>query len=114
MVYGTALGIFLVLIAWGPTTAFRRPISIAVMAVLGVVGIEAFRRFTAREFPDAEPAPLAIGRRAERAAPRPEPNRYDDLERLAALHAEGVVDDDEFAAQKALLLTAPPSTSERG
>jgi len=44
---------FLLLLWWGPTLAFREPISLVVIAVLMVVGMESLRRQVAREFPDA-------------------------------------------------------------
>ena len=43
---------FLLLLWWGPTLAFREPISLVVIAVLMVVGTESLRRQVAREFPD--------------------------------------------------------------
>jgi hypothetical protein len=40
----------------------------------------------------------------EVAAPAPEEDVISQLERLGALHAQGILTDEEFAAQKAKLL----------
>ena len=45
--------LFLLMVAWGPTRAFRQGWSLLIIAVLLVIGVEALRRQTAREFPDA-------------------------------------------------------------
>ena len=47
-----------------------------------------------QEYYEPEPAP----------APAPEEDVITQLERLGALHAQGILTDDEFAAQKAKLL----------
>ena len=49
---GLAL-IVLLLIAWGPTPATRNPILMLFLIGLLALGVEALRRLTAREFPDA-------------------------------------------------------------
>ena len=38
------------------------------------------------------------------AAPPPEPDPMEQLEKLAQLHAQGILTDEEFAAQKAKIL----------
>jgi hypothetical protein len=53
LTYGVVALLFLVMIAWGPTPAFRRPLSLLLIAGLLVLGTEALRRQTAEEFPDA-------------------------------------------------------------
>ena len=53
-VYGAAAFAFLLLLAWGPIPATRQPVGIVLLAVLLVLGVEALRRQTAREFPDAQ------------------------------------------------------------
>ena len=53
LAYGVVTLLFLLMIAWGPTPAFRRPLSLLLIAVLLVLGTEALRRQTDREFPDA-------------------------------------------------------------
>jgi hypothetical protein len=53
LTYGVVALLFVLMIAWGPTPAFRRPLSLLLIAGLLVLGTEALRRQTAREFPDA-------------------------------------------------------------
>ena len=53
LAYGILAGLFLLFIWWGPYAQARRPIYLLVTAVLLVIGLEALRRITAREFPDA-------------------------------------------------------------
>ena len=53
LTYGLVTLVFLLMIAWGPTPAFRRPLSLVLIAALLVIGVEALRRQTEREFPDA-------------------------------------------------------------
>jgi hypothetical protein len=52
--YAALATVFLLFIAWGPTPAFRRPLTLLLIAGLLVLGMEALRRQTAREFPDAQ------------------------------------------------------------
>jgi hypothetical protein len=54
LTYGLVAVVFLLLLWWGPTLAFREPISLVVIAVLMAVGTESLRRQVAREFPDAQ------------------------------------------------------------
>ena len=53
LTYGAVAVVFLLLVWWGPTPAFRMAGWLIVIAVLFGVGTEALRRQTAREFPDA-------------------------------------------------------------
>lgn len=111
-VYGVVAILFLLVLLWGPTPATRRAIGILVLAALIVLGVELLRRQTAREFPDAEPGETlrrirqGVGgaRRRRRPQAGPQPATLDELERLVALHDRGVLDDEEFRRQKALLL----------
>jgi hypothetical protein len=58
LVYAIVGGLYLLVVAWGPTPAFRQPWSILVFAALTGLGVEAFRRLTVREFPAGmTPAP---------------------------------------------------------
>ena len=45
---------YLLLVWWGPTPAFRMAWTLIVIAALFIVGTEALRRQTEREFPDAK------------------------------------------------------------
>jgi hypothetical protein len=53
VVYGGVFGVLLVVVVWGPTPATRQVAYIVLFVVLLVLGVEALRRQTAREFPDA-------------------------------------------------------------
>ena len=118
--------IFLILVAWGPTPAFQRPVFILIIGALMVLGTEALRRQTLHEFPDAG---LADGEglreswnrmrgsasqrvseaRSRRAGPTgetggPDDTRMEQLERLAALRDKGILSDEEFEREKAQIL----------
>jgi hypothetical protein len=64
-IYGAALLVFLVLIAWAPIAAFRKPLGVLVFAVLFAVGTELWRRQVLAE---PEPAPHRAG--SSRGSPR--------------------------------------------
>jgi hypothetical protein len=111
--YGGLAVIVLLLLAWGPTPAFRKPLLALILIALLAVGVEALRRQTAREFPNAN-RDDTIRRWRERLAARRSGSarpaatnggdRLSELERLGALHDSGVLDDAEFEAQKARVL----------
>jgi hypothetical protein len=110
--YG-ALGIvLLLLLAWSPTPATRNWLTIIIGIALAVLGLEALRRQTAREFPDAERGQLSFGSLWHRADGAPEATgeeqRLTQLSQLGTLHAEGVLDDEEFAKEKRKLLADGP------
>ena len=60
VVWFAALAVFLILLAWGPTTGDRRLLGVAILAATTALGIEALRRQTLREFPE-DPQP-AVGK----------------------------------------------------
>jgi hypothetical protein len=62
LTYAFVAAVFLLLLWWGPTLAFREPISLVVIAVLMVVGTESLRRQVDREFPDGRGTPLDLHR----------------------------------------------------
>jgi hypothetical protein len=109
--------VVLVLVAWGPTPAFRQPILALVLIGLLALGVEALRRQTAREYPDAsrEDSFRRIRewrrRRARRTgAPPPADTRLDELERLGRLRDTGLLDATEYQREKARVLAeAPPA-----
>ena len=109
--------VVLILIAWAPTPAFRQPILALVLIGLLALGVEALRRQTAREYPDAtrEDSFRRIRewrrRRARRpAAPAPADTRMEQLERLGRLRDDGLLDAAEFQREKTKLLAeAPPA-----
>jgi hypothetical protein len=127
--YGAVAILYLLLLAWGPTPAMRKPLGILLFAVLIVLGVEVLRRQVAREFPDAQSgdswarlkkwgsgARASMSRHGDAAEAQPAlprdtvkesdavSTRFDDLEQLASLHDRGVLSDDEFASQKTLVL----------
>jgi hypothetical protein len=110
--YGGLAVIVLLLVAWGPTPAFRKPVLALILIALMAVGVETLRRHTAREFPNANREDTMRGWRERRAARRLGPaspptnghDRLSELERLGALHDSGVLDDVEFKAQKERVL----------
>jgi hypothetical protein len=120
-VYGAVAIAFLLLLAWGPTPATRKPLGIIAFALLIVLGIELLRRLIAREHPNIQPGESgarlrawfasARGRTAglasrssSRTEPTAGPDPLEHLERLAALHDRGVLSDAEFDTQKVLIL----------
>jgi hypothetical protein len=129
LVYALVGLIFLLMIAWGPTRAFRMPISLLIIAGLLVLGTEALRRQTAREFPDAtlegeglrdswarmresvsQRASDVSARRSEAptAVATSEDARIERLERLASLRDRGVLSNEEFERQKTEVLGPAP------
>jgi hypothetical protein len=52
-IYAAVGTLYLLLVLWGPTPAFRQPLWILIFAGLVAIGIEAFRRATVAEFPAA-------------------------------------------------------------
>jgi hypothetical protein len=55
LVYTIVGGVYLLVVAWGPTPAFRQPLWILIFGALIALGVEAFRRLTVREFPAGTP-----------------------------------------------------------
>jgi hypothetical protein len=60
VVWATALFVFLILLAWGPTAGDRRLLGVGLLAATTAVAIEALRRQTLREFPEGSPP--AVGK----------------------------------------------------
>ena len=122
--YGVVAAIVLLVIAWAPIPATRMPIPVLIMIGLVILGTEVLRRQTEREFPDATVegtrASFSAGAtRARRAvfgphgatngdrggpAAEPMPDKVAQLERLSALHDTGALTDEEFAAEKRVLV----------
>jgi hypothetical protein len=59
VVWATALAIFLILLAWGPTAGDRQLLGVALLAATTAIAIEALRRQTLREFPEDPPPTVA-------------------------------------------------------
>jgi Short C-terminal domain len=110
LVHGALAGAILLVLLWGPVGTPRRLLSLVLITVLAFVGLELLRRQAVREFPD-ETGGMSLGAAlAEvRARSRHSAPVTDDavarLERLSALHERGALTDDEYEAEKTLLLT---------
>jgi hypothetical protein len=105
--YGAAGALFLLLLWWSPTVQTTRlPLMVAAALVLAV-GVEVLRRQTAREVPDPPPPDLSgsirrgLGRLRGGTAQQ---DRLAELERLGRLREQGLLTDEEFAAEKAALV----------
>jgi hypothetical protein len=61
VVWATALAVFLILLAWGPTAGDRRLLGVVLLAATTAVAIEALRRQTLREFPEDRPPSVVKG-----------------------------------------------------
>lgn len=110
----------LLVIFWGPTPATRQIAYIIGFIVLLAVGVYVLRRQTAREFPTAQHGDTMRSmrawneRRQQRVSRSPmqlqgerDGGRVAELERLATLHDSGALTDEEFAAEKAVLIDQP-------
>jgi hypothetical protein len=113
--------VVLALLAWAPTPALRQVLPALVLIGLLALGLEALRRQTAREFPDAHrsdsfkgvrawAATLGARMRGRTPAPAADPT-LDQLEQLGRLRESGVLDASEFERQKARLLAGSSNPS---
>jgi hypothetical protein len=100
--FGAAALIFALLVLWGPISYVERPSTLLALAVLAALGVEVLRRKAARDFPDAVAQRPALGTVLTRG--RASPGPAEELERLARLHTDGVLTDEEFASAKARVL----------
>jgi hypothetical protein len=118
--FGVAGLLVLLVVLWGPIPATRKVVPVLLMIGLVILGVQALRRQTAEEFPDATAGDAraslqaAAGRAqhlvfgARRADPGPTSTaahgRVEQLERLAHLHETGALTDDEYTAEKTVVL----------
>jgi hypothetical protein len=114
LVYGSVGFVYLLVIVWGPTPAFRQLIPLLAIAALLALAVEALRRQTAGEFADSNQGDTMrayktwyVARRQAKAhAPAsigPDGGRINDLERLAGLRDRGALTDAEYQSEKAAL-----------
>lgn len=109
--YAFAAGIWVLLIAWAPIAAFRRPLGILIFAALFALGTELLRRQALAEFPNAQLRPLSM-RVATSLSPSHRPAREASIaedplaqvERLNRLRQEGALTEDEFEEEKRRVL----------
>jgi hypothetical protein len=134
--YAVIFGLLLLVVLWGPIPATRKLIPVLIIAALVILGTEALRRQSGEEFPDAQIGDTVAGWRARRGGGRepgpPQPpvpaqsvpaqppiaggswppseagDRLARLERLVAIWKAGGLTDEEFAAEKAALLSGSP------
>jgi Short C-terminal domain len=104
--FGAAATLYLLLLWWGPTVQTTRIQLVIAGALVLALGVELLRRQVAREVPDP-PAP-DLGGQLRRGVGRLRGRREEDerlaaLERLGRLREQGVLTDEEFAAEKAAL-----------
>ncbi len=109
--------VILLLLVWAPTPAARNWITVLCLTLLAVVGFEALRRQTAREFPEAVPGKISlpsVSTRGRGAAPATADDAViERLGRLGELHTQGVLNDDEFAREKTLVLAGRGAEASR-
>ena len=109
--YGTAALLLFLLVLWGPTVQTTRARLIISVAILLAIGVELLRRQTAREVPNAASVDLGDATRAifqrRRGGGAAADARLEELERLGRLREQGVLSDEEVAAEKQRLLGTP-------
>jgi Short C-terminal domain len=121
-VYGTAALLLLLVVIWGPFPSTREVLPVIGFAILLALGVETLHRMTVREFPDARVGDTTrairgwyddrrhstvaalSAMRSSAPAGSGQSTQIGDLERLASLHDRGVLTDEEFRAQKTVLL----------
>jgi hypothetical protein len=106
LAYGAAVVLLLLVVWWGPTAQTRRWDFVLVAAILLGAGLEALRRLTAREHPDAAERPLELRPRLPSLRREAASGRLGDLEQLGRLRDAGVLSADEFDAEKTRILGA--------
>jgi hypothetical protein len=115
--YGGLAVIVLLVLAWGPTPATRKVVPALVLVLLLALGMEALRRQTAREYPEASRdeslrrirawfSGLRRGRSTSGNG-----GRLEELEHLGRLRDSGVIDATEFDREKAKILGEAPATA---
>ena len=120
LVFSVAGVLVLLVILWGPIPATRKVVPVLILIGLVILGVQALRRQTAEEFPEATAGATraSLGAAAGRAqhaalggrgsgagaAGTATADRVEQLERLAHLHDTGALTDDEYATEKTAVL----------
>ena len=105
--YGGLGAIVLLLLVWSPTPATRNWLTVVLLTAAAAFGLEVLRRQAAAEFPEArrKAHSLSLPRfRHRHPVAAPEDARLARLAQLGQLRRDGVLDDDEFAREKARIL----------
>jgi hypothetical protein len=118
--FGVAGLLVLLVVLWGPIPATRMVVPVLIMIGLVTLGVQALRRQTAEEFPEATAGDARAslqaaagraqhvvfgGRRTDTGATSTAAHgRVEQLERLAHLHDTGALTDDEYTAEKTVVL----------
>jgi hypothetical protein len=98
--YGGLAAVFLLLLIWAPTEAFRRILPLTVLLVLMLIGTEALRRQAAREVEAAEARSATLEVDVDGPAAL-----AGMLAELEDLHRRGGLGDDEYEAARGRVLT---------
>jgi hypothetical protein len=104
--YGLVVFAGLLYFALAPTHGVRALLTLLALFLLAGIGVAALRRMTAAEYPDAsfQMPSLRLPRRSAAEPAAAAPSRVDELERLARLREQGILTDEELAAEKARVL----------
>jgi len=122
LAYWITAGLLVLLFIWAPIPATSNPWWMLLFTVLSFVGAHVLRGQIAEEFPNAEAISIRasfrehahhVGEKVSRAraatapaATSAGPSTAAELERLAALHDRGSIDDEEYATAKRRVLSA--------
>ena len=98
-------GLLLIVVAWGPTPAFRNIWWILVIAALLALGVTMLRRQTAQEFPRIEQGETTAAPAQVAPVPAAGGARVDSLERLAALRDRGAITSEEYEKEKTQVIS---------
>jgi hypothetical protein len=120
LTFGVAGMLVLLVVLWGPIPATQKVVPVLILIGLVILGVQALRRQTAEEFPEAtagatraslqaaagraQSVVFGARRAGNGAATDSAHGRVDQLERLAHLHDTGALTDDEYAAEKTVVL----------
>jgi putative oligomerization/nucleic acid binding protein len=112
--YGTLAILMLLLFWWDPTVGTHRLVPSVILIALAVIGLEGLRAKAVSDFPNETWQPgglraaFAASRDRRRAPVQPVAagaGRVDELERLARLRDQGILDQAEFEREKSRLLS---------
>jgi hypothetical protein len=112
--YGLVVFAGLLYFALAPTHGVRALLTLIALFALAALGVVALKRQAVAESPDAQGFQLPKLRMPGRSAGQPPAapaaaSRVDELERLAKLREQGILSDEELAAEKARVLGAAAS-----